>query len=161
MVLQYVKLRLPDVKVYIWTGYLYEDLLRSTDPKMKMILDMTDYIIDGPYIEGLRNITLPMRGSDNQRIINLKENTYGREDSKVLPALPRYGTNVDHSVNHTSGFWYGNVGTIEYDMETESYIINDFDEAVKLTYDGSKIRFYDYLDNYPEGFDNYATRYNP
>ena len=81
MVLQYVKLRLPDVKVYIWTGYLYEDLLRSTNPKMKMILDMTDYIIDGPYVEGLRNITLPMRGSDNQRIINLKENTYGREDS--------------------------------------------------------------------------------
>ena len=81
MVLQYVKLRLPKVKVYIWTGYLYEDLLRSTDPKMKMILDMTDYIIDGPYIEGLRNITLPMRGSDNQRIINLKENTHGRENS--------------------------------------------------------------------------------
>ena len=81
MVLQYVKQRLPDVKVYIWTGYLYEDLLRSTDPKMKMILDMTDYIIDGPYVEGLRNITLPMRGSDNQRIINLKENIHGRENS--------------------------------------------------------------------------------
>ena len=81
MILQYVKLRLPDVKVYIWTGYLYEDLLRSTDPKMKMILDMTDYIIDGPYIEELRNITLSMRGSDNQRIITLKENTHGREDS--------------------------------------------------------------------------------
>ena len=48
---------------------------------MKLILDMTDYIIDGPYIEGLRNITLSMRGSDNQRIINLKENIYGREDS--------------------------------------------------------------------------------
>lgn len=81
MILQYVKSRLPDVKVYIWTGYLYEDLLRSADPKMKMILDMTDYIIDGPYVEELRNITLSMRGSDNQRIINLKENVYGREDS--------------------------------------------------------------------------------
>lgn len=81
MILQYVKSRLPNVKVYIWTGYLYEDLLRSADPKMKMILDMTDYIIDGPYVEGLRNITLSMRGSDNQRIINLKENIYGREDS--------------------------------------------------------------------------------
>lgn len=81
MILQYVKSRLPDVKVYIWTGYLYGDLLRSADPKMKMILDMTDYIIDGPYVEELRNITLSMRGSDNQRIINLKENIYGREDS--------------------------------------------------------------------------------
>jgi hypothetical protein len=69
-----------------------------------------------------------------------------------------YGTNVDHSVNHTSGFWYGNVGTIEYDMETESYIINDFDEAVKLTYDGSKIKLYNERGTSPTYFDGYAVR---
>ena len=40
---------------------------------MAQILDMADYLIDGPYIEDLRDITLEMRGSSNQRIINLHE----------------------------------------------------------------------------------------
>lgn len=68
-----IKNRLPDQKIYIWTGYLYEDLIRNSDPKMRHILDTIDCLIDGPYIEELRDITLPMRGSSNQRIIELKE----------------------------------------------------------------------------------------
>ena len=40
---------------------------------MKQILDMADFLIDGPYVENLRDITLEMRGSSNQRIINLRE----------------------------------------------------------------------------------------
>jgi anaerobic ribonucleoside-triphosphate reductase activating protein len=40
---------------------------------MQQILNMADYLIDGPYIESLRDITLEMRGSSNQRIINLRE----------------------------------------------------------------------------------------
>jgi hypothetical protein len=32
---------------------------------MAHILKMADYLIDGPYIESLRNITLEMRGSSN------------------------------------------------------------------------------------------------
>ena len=39
--------------------------------RIKRILDLTDTIIDGPYIEEERDITLHMRGSKNQRIINL------------------------------------------------------------------------------------------
>lgn len=34
---------------------------------------MADYLIDGPYIEELRDLTLEMRGSSNQRIIALKD----------------------------------------------------------------------------------------
>jgi anaerobic ribonucleoside-triphosphate reductase activating protein len=34
-------------------------------------LNTIDYLIDGPYIDELRDITLPMRGSSNQRIIDL------------------------------------------------------------------------------------------
>jgi anaerobic ribonucleoside-triphosphate reductase activating protein len=40
---------------------------------MTLILEMADYLIDGPYVESLRDITLEMRGSSNQRIINLRE----------------------------------------------------------------------------------------
>ena len=73
MVLEEVKKRFPDVKVYIWTGYYYEDLIKNSDPKLAHILKITDYLIDGPFIESKKDLTLPMRGSSNQSIISLKE----------------------------------------------------------------------------------------
>ena len=69
LVVSSVKKLLPETKIYIWTGYYYEQL---TDPLVQEILSYTDCIIDGPYIEEERDITLPMRGSRNQRIIDLK-----------------------------------------------------------------------------------------
>ena len=70
LVISNVKNVLPDVKVYIWTGYYLEQL---NDPASKKILELTDYLIDGPFILAERDITLPMRGSRNQRIIDLSE----------------------------------------------------------------------------------------
>jgi anaerobic ribonucleoside-triphosphate reductase activating protein len=55
----------------VWTGFIYEDLLKNSSPELQKILAQTDILIDGPYIQELRDITLPMRGSSNQRIINL------------------------------------------------------------------------------------------
>ena len=78
MILQNVKLRFPQVKTYLWTGYYYEDLLKMFDPKVKIILDMVDVLIDGPYDKSKRDVTLKMRGSSNQSIINLKEKRNGR-----------------------------------------------------------------------------------
>ena len=67
------KLYSPFTRIYIWTGYVYEDLVQSaeSDPTLKYILNTIDFLIDGPYIERLRDITLKMRGSSNQRIIDL------------------------------------------------------------------------------------------
>lgn len=73
MILREVKSRLPDVKVYIWTGYVYEDLIKHSNPHITNSLAMADVLIDGPYIEAERDLTLPMRGSRNQRVIDLKE----------------------------------------------------------------------------------------
>ena len=73
LVIRSVKQKLPEVKVYIWTGYTYEELIKKNSPKVNQILHIADYLIDGPYIEALRDITLKMRGSSNQRIINLRE----------------------------------------------------------------------------------------
>ena len=69
-----VKKKLPDTKIYIWTGYLYEELLERAKQgsHLKNVLDNTNVLIDGPFIEAQRDVTLPMRGSRNQRIINLK-----------------------------------------------------------------------------------------
>ncbi len=39
---------------------------------MNKTLALADYLIDGPYIESQRDITLKMRGSLNQKVIDLK-----------------------------------------------------------------------------------------
>ena len=49
---------------------------------MKHILSNIICLIDGPYIEELRDITLPMRGSSNQRVIYLKEKNKNNEFRK-------------------------------------------------------------------------------
>ena len=71
LVIKTVKERLPDTKIYVWTGYYYDNLLKNTSTHIKQILDMTDVLIDGPYIEIQRDTTLQMRGSLNQSIIEL------------------------------------------------------------------------------------------
>ena len=69
LILTEIKSRLPETKVYIWTGYTIEELNKMTTGKIPQILEMTDCLIDGPYIQEQRDITLPMRGSTNQRIL--------------------------------------------------------------------------------------------
>jgi len=75
MVIKEVKNTYPDIKIYLWTGLLYEDLLKKTltNPKIKEIFDIIDVIIDGPFIKEQRDVTLFMRGSKNQRVIELRE----------------------------------------------------------------------------------------
>ena len=70
LVIKTVKEKLPDVKIYIWSGYTYEELVKKGG-HVTSILNLADYLIDGPYVESLRDITLEMRGSSNQRIIDL------------------------------------------------------------------------------------------
>lgn len=68
-----VKYDLPDTLVYVWTGYTFDELLKSDNIYIKEILKYADFIIDGPYIESERDITLDMRGSRNQKIIDLRK----------------------------------------------------------------------------------------
>ena len=71
LVISQVREKLPGTKIYLWTGFYYEDLLKNSSSHLKEILKLIDVLIDGPYDESLRDITLPMRGSSNQNIINL------------------------------------------------------------------------------------------
>lgn len=64
-----IKDKLPDTKIYIWTGYTLEELNKDSNTRISQILEKTDAIIDGSYIAAERDITLPMRGSRNQRIL--------------------------------------------------------------------------------------------
>ena len=72
LIISTVKQKLPETKIYIWTGYTIEELRKSSSKALQYILSTADVLIDGPYIEAERDITLPMRGSRNQRIIPLK-----------------------------------------------------------------------------------------
>ena len=58
-----------DKTIWCYTGFKYEDILE--DECLSMILPYLDVLVDGPFIEELRNTSLPFRGSSNQRIIQL------------------------------------------------------------------------------------------
>ena len=73
LLIREVKAKYPNQKIYVWTGYTLEELVHKKDSKLNYILSNIDYLIDGPYMEEYRDITLPMRGSSNQRVINIKE----------------------------------------------------------------------------------------
>ena len=73
IIIEQVKYYLPDTKIYIWTGYTIEELLDTQNPFIIESLRRADVLIDGPYIDAERDITLSMRGSRNQRILDLKK----------------------------------------------------------------------------------------
>lgn len=68
-----VRTAYPNIKIYIWTGYTFKELIDKQDQRITDILKQTNFLIDGRYDESLRDITLPLRGSSNQNIIKLDE----------------------------------------------------------------------------------------
>lgn len=75
LIVKTIKEKYPDVKIYIWSGYTYDYLMSriTNNLHLKQVLDYADFLIDGPYVEELRDISLPMRGSSNQKIIDLRK----------------------------------------------------------------------------------------
>jgi len=57
--------------IWCYTGFTYEALLKM--PKQKELLELIDVLVDGPYVEALRDPDLLFRGSSNQRIISLPQ----------------------------------------------------------------------------------------
>lgn len=55
--------------IWCYTGFLFEDVAKST--KMSSLLHQIDVLVDGPFIQDLRNTELIFRGSSNQRIIDV------------------------------------------------------------------------------------------
>lgn len=61
-------------RIFLWTGYLAQDLITRKNKKIQYILYNIDVLIDGPYIKELRDVTLPLRGSSNQHIYRIDIN---------------------------------------------------------------------------------------
>lgn len=69
-VIKEVKKRYPNMTINIWSGSLFEDLIK--DDVCSKVLHLCDYLIDGEFHECEKDLHLVMRGSKNQRLINLK-----------------------------------------------------------------------------------------
>ena len=73
---KWYKEKFPEKDIWIWTGHIYEQLLKQEGEygkTIKEIFKYCDFLVDGPFILIQKNISLRFRGSNNQRIIPLKE----------------------------------------------------------------------------------------
>ena len=83
--LEEVKSRFPEKTIWMYTGDVYEGL---TDPASVRRTEVTDRVlacldvlVDGPFVEELKDITARFRGSSNQRIIDMNAT---RAEGKIV-----------------------------------------------------------------------------
>ena len=60
--------------IWCYTGYTYEQLLAM--PVQRKLLNYIDVLVDGPFIQKLRDEQLRFRGSSNQRLIDVQQSLY-------------------------------------------------------------------------------------
>lgn len=61
----------PNLKIWLYSGYTYEELRSRL--VTRDLLTTVDVLVDGRFVEELKDIELHFRGSSNQRIIYLKD----------------------------------------------------------------------------------------
>ena len=87
--LKRIKKELPTKNVWCYTGYTFEELTGQkksrafTDTTAEM-LSMIDVLVDGEFVEGLKDISLKFRGSSNQRIIDVKKSLDANEIIEII-----------------------------------------------------------------------------
>lgn len=74
--LKKVRALFPEKDIWCYTGYTFEtDLMEESRAKCECtqeLLDNIDILVDGKFVEELKDISLQFRGSSNQRIIDVK-----------------------------------------------------------------------------------------
>lgn len=55
--------------IWCYTGFTFEALIKN--PQQRQLLELVDVLVDGPFVEKLKDPDLLFRGSSNQRIINV------------------------------------------------------------------------------------------
>lgn len=69
-IIKEIKYLYPTKTIWLYTGYTFD---KAKEIIPHDILINIDVIVDGPYIESLRDVQLKWRGSSNQRVIDVKE----------------------------------------------------------------------------------------
>ena len=70
-VLRHVREIVPEKSIWVYSGYTWEELI--ADALSLEMLQLCDILVDGPYVDALRDPVLAFRGSSNQRIIDIKK----------------------------------------------------------------------------------------
>lgn len=68
-IVQTVRERLPEKDIWLYTG---RNISMKSFSEFKGILDLCDVVVDGPFIESQKDLTLAFRGSRNQNLIDVK-----------------------------------------------------------------------------------------
>ncbi len=71
----------PEKIIYLWTGYTIENFNNT----QKEILNYIDILVDGKFEEENKNLSIKLRGSSNQRVIDVKQ--YLENDTVILYKL--------------------------------------------------------------------------
>ena len=81
--LERVRRVFPSKDVWCWTGFTLEELVAEAE--CGRMLDCIDVLVDGPFVEAERDISLAWRGSRNQRVISLAERRGASDRQGVSP----------------------------------------------------------------------------
>lgn len=70
-----IKQKFPTKTIWLYTGYIFENVQNLE------IMNYVDVVVDGSYVQKLRDISLKWRGSSNQRVIDVKKS---KEENRVV-----------------------------------------------------------------------------
>ena len=80
---QAVRRAVPEKSIWVYSGFLYEEILAQ--PARKALLEACDVLVDGPFVDALKDPGLYFRGSSNQRVIDVAKS---REAGKAVLLWP-------------------------------------------------------------------------
>lgn len=80
-IIKTVKSKFPNKTIWVYTGFTWEEI-KENYIFFWDILANVDVLVEGRYVDELRDITLPFRGSGNQRIIDVQQSI--KQDKVVL-----------------------------------------------------------------------------
>lgn len=63
--------------IWVWSGYTFEEIV--ADESRRELLTYCDVLIDGKFVLEQRNLKLKWRGSDNQRVIDVRESLRSKQ----------------------------------------------------------------------------------
>ena len=75
-VIKYIRSRKPDINIWVYTGFLFEDISSS--------IREIDVLVDGKFILEEKDISLKFRGSANQRVVDIKKSLQNNKADTII-----------------------------------------------------------------------------
>lgn len=78
----YIKKLYPNKTIWIYTGFTWEELQSTNiyrNDERRLILKYCDVLVDGRYVESLRDTNAKWRGSTNQRVIDVQKSLQSKQ----------------------------------------------------------------------------------